>query len=254
MDKECRVRWNPESDIMKRNVLITGGSGTIGQALVRRFGKKYSVIFQYNQNEKVARQLELETGARKWKVDLQGEDIEVPGDISILINNAGINEGYAVTEAVGEETWRTTLEINLTASWRLTKLCLPYMLESGWGRVITISSVYGYRGAVGFTPYTVSKHGLRGLTVSLALEYGERGITANEVCPGPVESNMVRRIAEECVGSDGVEGYLEEVREELPIGRLITADDVAWASEFLASEESSGINGISLPVDGGMTA
>ena len=99
----------------------------------------------------------------------------------------------------------------------------------------------------------MSKHGLRGLTATIAQEYGANGITANEICPGPVESVMLRRIAVEEAGAEGMEEYLKEVSEDLPIKRLIWADEVAWTANFLAAEESGGINGISLPVDGGMT-
>ena len=239
---------------MIRKVLVTGGTGTIGQALVRRFAREHPVIFQYWQNDRVADQLEQETNAQKWKADLQNEDIEAPEGITILINNAGINEGDEKTGDVSESVWRKTIEINLSAAWRLTRLCLPAMVSAGWGRIITISSIYGYRAAVGNLPYTVSKHGLRGLTTTTALEYGEKGITVNEICPGPVESSMLRRIAAERAGAEGAEEYLREVTEELPIKRLITADEIAWVGAFLAAEESGGINGISLPIDGGMTA
>ncbi len=240
--------------MMVRRVLVTGGTGTIGQALVRRFAKEHPVIFQYWQNSQVANQLEQETGAQGWKADLREEDIEVPEEIAILINNAGINEGHEKAGDVRESTWRETIEINLTATWRATRQCLPAMVAAGWGRIITISSIYGYCAAVGNLPYTVSKHGLRGLTATLALEYGDKGITANEICPGPVDSSMLRRIAAERAGTEGSEQYLKEVSEDLPIKRLIRADEVAWAGAFLAAEESGGINGISLPVDGGMTA
>ena len=238
---------------MVRRVLVTGGTGTIGQALVRRFAKEHPVIFQYRQNDRAANDLEQETGAQGWKVDLREEYIEVPEEITILINNAGINEGDERASDVSESTWRKTIEVNLTAAWRVTRQCLPAMVAAGWGRIITISSIYGYRAADGNLPYTVSKHGLRGLTATIALEYGEKGITANEICPGPVESSMLRRIAAEQAGTEGPAQYLREVSEELPIKRLIRADEVAWAGVFLAAEESGGINGISLPVDGGMT-
>ena len=238
---------------MIRKVLVTGGTGTIGQALVRRFAIDYPVLFQYRKNDRVAEQLEQETSALKWKVDLRNEDIEVPEGITILINNAGINEGDERASEVRQQTWRKTIEINLTATWRVTRQCLPAMVAAGWGRIITISSIYGYRAAVGNLPYTVSKHGLRGLTATVALEYGEEGITANEICSGPVESSMMRRIAAEQAGTEGLEKYLTEVIEDLPIKRLIRAEEVAWAAAFLAAEESGGINGISLPVDGGMT-
>ena len=239
---------------MIRKVLVTGGTGTVGQALVRRFAREHPVVFQYWQNDEMADQLERETSAQKWKADLQNEDVEAPEGITILINNAGINEGDEKTSDVSESTWRKTIEINLNAAWRVTRQCLPAMVSVGWGRVITISSIYGYRAAVGNLPYTVSKHGLRGLTATVAMEYGEKGITANEICPGPVESSMLRRIAVERARTEGAEQYLREVAEELPIKRLITADEIAWVGAFLAAEESGGINGIPLPVDGGMTA
>ena len=238
---------------MIKKVLVTGGTGTIGQALVRRFAREHSVIFQYRQNERMARQLEAETKAQGWKVDLQDEKIEVPEGIGILVNNAGINEGDEQTSDVSESTWSKTIEVNLTATWRITRQCLPGMVAAGWGRIITISSIYGYCAAVGNLPYTVSKHGLRGLTATVAQEYGENGITANEICPGPVDSNMLRRIAAERSGTEGPEQYLQDVRDGLPIKRLISAGEVAWTAEFLAAEESGGVNGISLPVDGGMT-
>ena len=239
--------------MMTRKVLVTGGTGTIGQALVRRFTREHSVIFQYRQNERMARQLEAETKAQGWKVDLQDEKIDVPEGIGILVNNAAINEGDEQTSDVSESTWSKTIEVNLTATWRITRQCLPGMVAAEWGRIITISSIYGYRAVEGNLPYTVSKHGLRGLTATVAREYGEKGITANEVCPGPVDSNLLRRIAQERAGTEGSEQYLQDVRDELPIKRLINADEVAWTAEFLAAEESGGVNGISLPVDGGMT-
>ena len=238
---------------MTRKVLVTGGTGTIGQALVRRFARDYPVIFQYWKNDCVAERLEKETSAKKWRSDFQSEHIEPPEGIAILVNNAAINEGHERTAEVSESTWRKTIEINLTATWRLTRQCLPAMVAAGWGRIITISSIYGYRSAVGNLPYTVSKHGLRGLTATVACEYGAYGVTANEICPGPVESVLLRRIAAERCGAEGVEQYLTDVSDDLPMGRLIKADEVAWASAFLAAEESGGINGISLPVDGGMT-
>ena len=115
---------------MVRKVLVTGGTGTIGKALVRRFAKNHPVIFQYRNNDEVADQLEQQTGAKKWKVDFRSEDIIVPEGIAILINNAGINEGAELTINVRETIWRKTIEVNLTATWRVTRHCLQ-----GWSRL-----------------------------------------------------------------------------------------------------------------------
>ena len=187
---------------MTRKVLVTGGTGSIGQALVRRFARDNPVVFQYRKNDAVADQLEHETSAHRWKTDLQSDDIEVPEGIAILVNNVGINERSEETAKVFESTWRKTIEVNLTATWILTRQCLPAMVAAGWGRIITISSIYGYRSAVGNLPYTVSKHGLRGLTATVAMEYGKYGITANEICPGPVESSLLREKAAERAGTE----------------------------------------------------
>ena len=128
------------------------------------------------------------------------------------------------------------------------------MVRGQWGRIINISSIYEYCSAEGNLPYTVSKHGLAALVRTIAKEYGGCGITANNICPGPVRSRMMGRIALAARGTEGVEDYLKEVEQELPIGRLIKPEEIAWAAEFLMAEESSGISGIALPVDGGMTA
>ena len=240
--------------MMVRRVLVTGGTGTIGQALVRRFAREHPVIFQYRQNSRVASQLEQETGAQGWQADLREENIEVPEEITILINNAGINEGDERTSDVSESAWRETIEINLTAVWRVTRQCLPAMVAAGWGRIITISSIYGYCAAIGNLPYTVSKHGLRGLTATMALEYGEKGDHSKRNLPRASRLQHAETNSRGASGNGGTGAVPERSERRPAIKRLIRADEVAWAGAFLAAEESGGINGISLPVDGGMTA
>ena len=234
-------------------VLITGGSGCIGTALVESFAEIGEVILQYHTNEEQARVLAERTGSRTWRTSLGLRNIKVPEEIDVLVNNAGINESRALTEEVDEDAWDRTLEINLSAAWTITRQCLGGMRRKRWGRIITISSIYGFTAAEGNLPYTVSKHGLRGLTATVAQEYGKYGITANEICPGPVNSPLLKRIAREEVGADGVEEHLNETAADLPLGRLIEAEEVAWTATFLASRKSGAINGVSIPVDGGMT-
>jgi 3-hydroxybutyrate dehydrogenase len=144
----------------------------------------------------------------------------------------------------------------VTAPFELVRHCLPSMIKQRWGRIINISSIYALRAAEGNLPYTVAKHGLSGLTKTLAKEYAEFGITANEICPGPIQSEMMDRIARDAASKSGStsKAYLREVRDEIPARRMAKPEEVAGVALFLATEEAGYINGASIPVDGGLIA
>ena len=129
-------------------------------------------------------------------------------------------------------------------------------MQRKWGRIINVSSIYGIRAVETNLPYTVSKHGLSGLTKTVAREYGPYGITCNEICPGPIESRLLDRIgrtnAAECNMS--LEDYMSEVKEDMPTGKLVSPSDVTQMALLLASETSGSVNGSSIVVDGGMIA
>ena len=129
------------------------------------------------------------------------------------------------------------------------------MVNNHWGRIINISSIFGIRGVDRNLPYTVSKHGLSGLTKTIAKEYARMGITCNEICPGPIDSEMIRRIAADKFREEGVnpQEYLSELENEIPAGRLSKVEDVTSLCVFLASKDAQYINGVSIPVDGGLT-
>ena len=198
--------------------------------------------------------LSRESGAAALQMDLAGE-LELPGGgIDVLINNAAINENSELTGDLPLEGWNRTMAVNLTAPFRLIQWCLPYMMNRGWGRIINVSSIYALRAVETNLPYTVSKHGLSGLTKTVAREYGSYGITCNEICPGPIDSELLERVCTERAQATGIsrEEYLREVKEELPTGELVRASAVAEMALLLASEESRSVNGSSVVIDCGM--
>ena len=240
-----------------KSVLITGGTGDVGRSLVTEFANKsYSVWFQYSTQEDRADKLEKETGATKVQCDFTG-DLKLPEEgFDILVNNAGVNFSDQAVAEIPEEDWRRCIEINLWAPIRLCRKLIPYMKAQGYGRIVNISSIYGLVGSETNGPYNVSKHALSGLTKSIAHDYGSSGITANEVCPGPIDSSLLRRIAnqEGYLGSGKEREYYEMLSEDIPIGRIAYPKDISGAVLFLVSDEASYINGASIVLDGGQIA
>jgi 3-hydroxybutyrate dehydrogenase len=242
---------------VSRRVLITGGTGSVGRALVEAFSTiGDNVTFQYNRNKTVAKNLSQEYGAEPLCVDFLQEFSFPKKDFDVLINNIGVNVSSAVSHDVPLDEWNLTLLLNVTVPFQLTKYYLPSMMRKQWGRIINISSIYGLRGVEKNLPYTVSKHALSGLTKTIAKEYARHGITANEICPGPIQSDMMKRIAErECRAENiSAEAYFADICEEIPLGRMAEPSEIASLSVYLASEAASYINGVSIPLDGGMIA
>src|SRR5437016_4915685 len=149
--------------------------------------------------------------------------------------------------------WERHLNVNLGGTFRCTRAALPEMIERGWGRVINIASIAGKTGAPYIAAYAASKHGVLGLTRTLALEVATLGITVNAICPGYVDTEMTARGVENIVARTGISA--NEARTALkgmsPQNRLITPEEVAEVAVLLASEEGRGINGQAINVDGG---
>ena len=238
-------------------VLITGATGSVGESLLASFaGKGYRVSFLYHRSESRAG-----TMAEKFGVDPIQEDLSRPIDLAnrevdILINNAAINETSELTGDLPLEDWDRTLALNLTAPFLLIQQCLPHMMHKKWGRIVNISSIYGLRAVETNLPYTVSKHGLSGLTKTVAREYGAHGITCNEICPGPIKSRLLDRICAKSAATHGMslEDYMREVEEDLPTGKLVLPSEVAQMALWLASKDCKSVNGSSIVIDGGMIA
>jgi NAD(P)-dependent dehydrogenase (short-subunit alcohol dehydrogenase family) len=197
-----------------------------------------------------------------------GVVLDVPGDVSleadvaalaervrerfehvdVLVNNAGISS-IAPAEETPLEEWRRVLEVNLTGPFLLCRAFGRLMLEAGRGSIVNVASVAGIQGIADRAAYNASKHGLIGLTRTLAAEWGGRGVRVNAVCPGWVKTEMD---VEDQAGG----GYSDrDIVERVPMGRFAAPGDVASAVAFLADPERSGfVNGVALPVDGGWTA
>lgn len=241
----------------KKNVLITGGTGSVGMTLVKEFSQSgYDVSFTYRSKHEVAMQLSRNFGAFPIEIDFSlGNDLP-SYDYDILINNAGINISSDLIHEVPRSEWEQTIKINLLIPIFLANACIPYMLKKKWGRIINISSIYGLRGVEYNGPYNVSKHGLSGLTKSIAKEYGSQGITGNEICPGPIMSEMMNRIGGDEARSQGItlDQYFKQLANSIPLHRLANTEDISKVALFLSSDNAAYINGISIPVDGGLIA
>lgn len=171
------------------------------------------------------------------------------GQLDIAVNNAGIEGASASTADYTLADWGRVIDVNLTGQWLCMKYELAAMQKGGGGSIINVSSILGKVGFVNAPAYTAAKHGLIGLTEAAALEYGTAGIRINAVCPGFIVTPMLERAG---ITSD------EETRKQItalhPIGRMGTAQEVARAIAWVASEEASFVTGHSLMVDGGYVA
>ena len=253
--------------LSNRIALITGGGRGIGRAIALAFareGARVAVAARTaEQVEHVAQEIETKgiralalvcdvsdrASVEKLFVDARAG---FGRDPDILVNNAGMAESAPLLKT-DDELWHRLLAVNLSGTFYCTRAALPAMLANDWGRIINVASIAGKTGAPYIAAYAASKHGVLGLTRSVALEVASKGITANAICPGYVDTDMTTRGIENITKKTGrpAEEALDAIKKMSPQNRLVTSDEVAAVALLLASEEGRGINGQAINVDGG---
>ncbi len=234
--------------VTSRVVLITGGNRGIGLATARRLadaGHKVAITSRSGQADdasglSVVKCDVTDTESVNNAVD-EAEDLL--GPIEILVSNAGITDDGLVLR-MKDDAFTSVVDTNLTGSFRVARRVVKSMMRARWGRMVFISSVVGLGGQAGQANYAASKAGLIGLSRSLAKEFASRSITVNVVAPGPIETDMLAELNEE---------QREAMLSMVPLGRLGSADEIAAAVQFLASDEAGYVTGSVLPVDGGLS-
>lgn len=242
--------------IENKIAVVTGASRGIGKAIAQELGRRECVVAATATTEEGAEKISdylKQSGIRGKGYCLDVSDdgsveafckaVQLEfGAPEILVNNAGVTQDNILLRMKQEE-WEKVLNTNLTSVFRLSKALARGMTKARWGRIISISSVVGSSGNPGQANYAASKAGIEGFTRALALELGSRGITANCVAPGFIDTDMTRDIGEE---------HSKLLLSKIPLGRYGQPEEVAATVGFLASQEAAYITGETLHVNGGM--
>jgi 3-oxoacyl-[acyl-carrier protein] reductase len=228
-----------------RVVLVTGGNRGIGRAIAERFvAQGYRVAVTARSGEGPEGTLTVRADVTDAAaVDAAFTEVEnTLGPIGIVVANAGVTKDTLLLRMT-EEDFDSVVATNLGGAFRVVKRASKGMLRAKWGRVILISSVVGLYGSAGQINYAASKSALVGFARSLTRELGARGITANVVAPGFIETDMTAELADETQA---------EYKKNIPAGRFATADEVAGVVTWIASDDAAYISGAVIPVDGGL--
>ena len=241
------------SNLENKNIIVTGASGGIGNAIIKKLNeaganilasgtriekleelkKKYEKIkilkFDISQSEKIEEFIESATN-------------ELGGSLGGMINNAGITQDNLAIRMSLEE-WQKVININLTSTFLLSKFAIKKMLKNKSGKIVNITSVVGHTGNLGQANYTASKAGIVAMSKSLAIEYAKKNININCISPGFIKTAMTDKIDEK---------FKEVIISKIPSARLGEPDDIANAVLFLSSDQSDYINGETIHVNGGM--
>ena len=240
-------------------VLITGGTRGIGMATARLFSEEGArVVIVGRDKEK------MEEAIRDVPARGKIGDVSIVADcehiiawtldqyacLDVLVNCAGVIFRNRTVEQISEEEWDTTFDVNVKGTFLMSKFAMPALREKK-GSIVNVASYVGLVGFPGASAYAASKAAIINLTRSMALDHAREGIRVNAVCPGSVDTDMIRSAWQQFGDMDQAKRLWSEKH---PLGRIATADEVGRAILFLASEEASFITGAALPVDGGITA
>lgn len=250
-----REETPPKSQVVPRVVLVTGGTGAIGTEICKKLSSLgHTVATTYRNEEK----------AKAWQADLRKQGftfhmykcdvgnfeecqkavkavVAELGPIQILVNNAGITRDSSLRKMSAEQ-WRDVINSNLDSVFNVTRPALDYMLDSGFGRIINISSINGQKGQFGQANYAAAKAGMHGFTKALAQEVAKKGVTVNTISPGYIETEMILAVPE---------NIRQNIMSQIPVGRFGKPEDVAHVVAFLSGEASSFITGANIASNGG---
>ena len=236
-----------------KKALVTGASGGIGGAIAKTLHAQGATVALAGRNKTALDELAADLEVRAHVItgdlgDTESADAmlsaaaEAMDGIDILVNNAGLTRDN-LTMRIKDQDWQEVIDVNLTASFRLSRAVIRGMMKARWGRIINITSIVGVTGNPGQANYAASKAGIIGMSKALAGEVATRGITVNCIAPGFIETAMT-----ESLGDDQQAKLIASV----PTGRLGTPEDVAACAVFLASDEAAFVTGQTLHVNGGM--
>ncbi len=239
-------------NLKNKKILITGATGGIGNALVKKFESLGAQILATGTNEEKLNDLKKKFPSifiEKFKLDqhdkieafIENSEQKLQG-IEILVNNAGITMDN-ISIRLTEENWKRVLDINLTSSFLMCKHVIKKMIKRKYGKIINITSIVGHTGNLGQANYSASKAGIVAFSKSLSLEYARKNININCVSPGFIKTEMTDKINED---------FKKTLVAKIPSGNLGTGEDVSNAVAFLASDMSNYINGETIHVNGGM--
>ena len=241
------------SNLEKKNIIVTGASGGIGNAIIKKLSEAGANILasgtRIDKLEELKKNFE---GLKILKFDISQSDKieefienatnELGGSLDGIVNNAGITQdNLAIRMSLDE--WQKVININLTSTFLMSKFAIKKMLKNKSGKIINITSVVGHTGNLGQANYTASKAGIVAMSKSLAIEYAKKNININCISPGFIKTAMTDKIDDK---------FKEVIVSKIPSARLGEPDDIANAVLFLSSDQSNYINGETLHVNGGM--
>ena len=241
------------SEVAKKNIIVTGASGGIGNSIVEKLSKNgANILATGTKKEKLDELKSKFKNLKVLKFDISQSDKieefienatnELGGNLDCIVNNAGITQDNLAIRMNFEE-WKKVIDINLSSTFLLSKYSIKKMLKNKKGKVINITSVVGHTGNLGQANYTAAKAGIIAMSKTLAIEYARKNININCISPGFIKTAMTDKIDTK---------FKEMIISKIPSGRLGEPEDVANAVLFLASDLSNYINGETLHVNGGM--